>query len=628
MNDFFVSYTASDRAWAEWIAWQLEEAQYTVTVQAWDFTGNWVLLMNEAMAETSRTIAVLSPDYFRSKYTPSEWANAFRLDPRAEKDLLIPVRVVPVELESIFAQLTYVDLVDVPESVAVERLLKRVRGERGKPSRPPAYPAMKTAPVRTIVARPPYPAEQEDTRRLMHARELLVRWRDLYAARVQELQDAEANVQQWRHAVPTTTTTDIKDVLTLAVEVGRDLETLPVANLAFASNYGLLVHETVYTGYAMDRVQHHADMIDFVDPDAYALENAGRVLAAALLLLRFRLDALPRGFIDTVAPAADLNTHRTLILARKDNEPVLHLIAVDRGAQFLGSFAARRLSLSPLCAWKNSEGTIDVVAEDSEHLYVWSNSQPHPSAQYASASMTFAARETALRDRAVIVDSHGQIRIVTASGDEEVVRTESDHLVGAAIWIDPLRPEEWYALTLTDAFELRSQHRQGLVVRRDGSTLWEESRYSHVNAWLLPCTLDSFPCVLVHRQVSSGEAVRFVDPVSLRSIRKNLFVRGPISSLVLAGSRWLVVFFMRGDHRIAVWDLSTDSDEPVSRWSMAEGEAYRPFVATESNGAFEVLFVLNQYGERRSLLCRFRWPEGTVEEIASFSDLRILPVTM
>ena len=36
--DFFVSYTSADRAWAEWIAWQLDGDGYQVIVQAWDFT--------------------------------------------------------------------------------------------------------------------------------------------------------------------------------------------------------------------------------------------------------------------------------------------------------------------------------------------------------------------------------------------------------------------------------------------------------------------------------------------------------------------------------------------------------------------------------------------------------------
>lgn len=35
--DFFISYNKTDKAWAEWIAWELEEADYTTIFQAWDF---------------------------------------------------------------------------------------------------------------------------------------------------------------------------------------------------------------------------------------------------------------------------------------------------------------------------------------------------------------------------------------------------------------------------------------------------------------------------------------------------------------------------------------------------------------------------------------------------------------
>jgi hypothetical protein len=35
--DFFVSYTQADKAWAEWIAWELEEHGERVLIQAWDF---------------------------------------------------------------------------------------------------------------------------------------------------------------------------------------------------------------------------------------------------------------------------------------------------------------------------------------------------------------------------------------------------------------------------------------------------------------------------------------------------------------------------------------------------------------------------------------------------------------
>lgn len=33
-RDFFVSYGSADQPWAEWIAWELKAAGYTVFVQA------------------------------------------------------------------------------------------------------------------------------------------------------------------------------------------------------------------------------------------------------------------------------------------------------------------------------------------------------------------------------------------------------------------------------------------------------------------------------------------------------------------------------------------------------------------------------------------------------------------
>ncbi|MGZ3610292.1 MAG: toll/interleukin-1 receptor domain-containing protein, partial [Ktedonobacteraceae bacterium] len=70
-KDFFISYNKADQRWAEWIAWQLEEAGYQTLLQAWDFLagGNFVLDMNTAARKATRTIAVLSPDYLDSKFT-------------------------------------------------------------------------------------------------------------------------------------------------------------------------------------------------------------------------------------------------------------------------------------------------------------------------------------------------------------------------------------------------------------------------------------------------------------------------------------------------------------------------------------------------------------------------------
>src|SRR5438067_1420678 len=73
--DFFLSYTGKDRAWAEWIALQLEATGYHTIIQAWDFRpgSNFVAAMDDAAKRAHRTICVLSPAYLASEYAFSEW---------------------------------------------------------------------------------------------------------------------------------------------------------------------------------------------------------------------------------------------------------------------------------------------------------------------------------------------------------------------------------------------------------------------------------------------------------------------------------------------------------------------------------------------------------------------------
>jgi len=100
-KDFFISYNQADKAWAEWIAWELEAAGYSTVLQAWDFHagGNFVLDMQRAAELSDHTIAVLSPDYLNALYTQPEWAAAFAHDATGEKGTLIPVRVKKCELK-------------------------------------------------------------------------------------------------------------------------------------------------------------------------------------------------------------------------------------------------------------------------------------------------------------------------------------------------------------------------------------------------------------------------------------------------------------------------------------------------------------------------------------------------
>jgi hypothetical protein len=141
-KDFFISYNGADQRWAEWIAWQLEEASYAVILQAWDFLpgSNFVVQMDRALTLAPRLIAVLSPPYLSALYTQPEWAAAFRRDPKGEQSLLIPVRVQPCEVTGLLGPIVYVDLVGQDEATARQRLLAAVRHERAKPAQAPAFP--------------------------------------------------------------------------------------------------------------------------------------------------------------------------------------------------------------------------------------------------------------------------------------------------------------------------------------------------------------------------------------------------------------------------------------------------------------------------------------------------------
>ena len=142
MKNFFVSYTSPDRAWAEWIAWQLEAQNYTTVLQAWDFRPglNFVIEMQRAAADVERTIAVLSPDYLTALYTQPEWAAAFVQDPTSAQRRLIPVVVRRCEPSGMLAPIIHITLVDLPEEEARHELLKGVSQGRVKPTTAPVFP--------------------------------------------------------------------------------------------------------------------------------------------------------------------------------------------------------------------------------------------------------------------------------------------------------------------------------------------------------------------------------------------------------------------------------------------------------------------------------------------------------
>jgi hypothetical protein len=142
IRNFFISYTAVDRQWAEWIAWELEEAGYITILQAWDFTpgSHFVTAMHLATQITERTIAVLSRAYLESAFSEQEWQAAWADDPSGVERKLLVLRVEDCPRPGLLGQVVSDDLFGVGKELARTRLLAAVQEGRRKPPMPPQFP--------------------------------------------------------------------------------------------------------------------------------------------------------------------------------------------------------------------------------------------------------------------------------------------------------------------------------------------------------------------------------------------------------------------------------------------------------------------------------------------------------
>ncbi|MEU4496046.1 FxSxx-COOH system tetratricopeptide repeat protein [Streptomyces sp. NPDC023998] len=132
----FVSHAGADRAWAEWVAWQLQDAGYEVELDCWDWGAgeNFILKMNAAL-ESGRMLAVFSAAYFDpDRYTTKEWTAVL-----AAKEQLIPVRIDGTPAPPILRPLLAPLLVGLGEEEARRTLLEAVAGPR-RPDGKPAFP--------------------------------------------------------------------------------------------------------------------------------------------------------------------------------------------------------------------------------------------------------------------------------------------------------------------------------------------------------------------------------------------------------------------------------------------------------------------------------------------------------
>ena len=141
--DYFISYAHDDRAWAAWLAWQLESLGYRVVLDRWDlrpgdeFAGK----LMELIQDSSNVIALLSKNYLSSSFTQSEWLPLIIRGP-VEGPGVVPVRIDDVKTPLLLRENVGVSLVGLDSKSAAVRITESFgpKGVRPRASTPPPFP--------------------------------------------------------------------------------------------------------------------------------------------------------------------------------------------------------------------------------------------------------------------------------------------------------------------------------------------------------------------------------------------------------------------------------------------------------------------------------------------------------
>lgn len=143
-SDFYISYARTDRPWAEWLAWCLEDANFHVILDIWNFRpgSNFILEMNAAITSSRWALVILSPNYLTSLYAQSQWTTAF-LQNKGGAIRVVPVIVRECEVEGLLANIVPINICDLEEVAAKKTLIDKLRGRSIKPLKQPGYPGNK-----------------------------------------------------------------------------------------------------------------------------------------------------------------------------------------------------------------------------------------------------------------------------------------------------------------------------------------------------------------------------------------------------------------------------------------------------------------------------------------------------
>jgi len=148
--DFFISYNTADEAFAKFVDDILRQAGYTAFIQFRDMPAgsDFLVEMNNGLANSSRLIAILTPRYVASTYCQAEWNAAYRLDPLGESRKIIPLLFEDCDLQPLSGSRLAVKLAGMTRKQQERAILEAV-GRLPK-LKPPKVPKKKPAAIEPV----------------------------------------------------------------------------------------------------------------------------------------------------------------------------------------------------------------------------------------------------------------------------------------------------------------------------------------------------------------------------------------------------------------------------------------------------------------------------------------------
>ncbi|HEY4404889.1 MAG TPA: tetratricopeptide repeat protein [Xanthobacteraceae bacterium] len=123
MADYFISYTSSDRDWAQWIGKELEALAHTPHIHEWEIKGGddiyaWMEARHDA---ADHVLCVVSDEYLKAPYSTLERNAALWQAAKNRTSFVLFVVVKPCRLPTLIDHIRRCELYGVPEDAARTR---------------------------------------------------------------------------------------------------------------------------------------------------------------------------------------------------------------------------------------------------------------------------------------------------------------------------------------------------------------------------------------------------------------------------------------------------------------------------------------------------------------------------